>query len=1020
MAITSKEWLSVLLTENGASYYLDAAGVVQISLVPKPLSNMFEGWEDITLNYGRSAKYFGLERTYTSSYKFVKDGAKILRSLIYDGVGIESKVYLGLLKWNPSNGVFELYYKAEVDLSKINDDPNTGVTVEVIQDGPAKFIKANENITYEIPMDDAITLNLDGILYTDKLNCFTTGAAAGTRTVGPSLIVPVNILNSEGLSVGIKKGDQSYEEVDTLVLPDLEAHLTNSSNYILSTDSTISARIRGRFQVEWTEELAFAYDLSFYSTPYLPPIAVGRYTVLSRNAIKAPPFIDFIDLDITVPVSKGGKLFLAFAAAAASEFIQMSEASFTIEYDTRYQTTTAPALRPLTLLQRLVDKMTDSKFTAASSLLKDKEHLVATAADNIRGIAGAKIKTTFSDFFDSYGKILGGAIGVNYNTQQVLFERRSYFMDTALELLDLGEVSDFSIQVALDQVANSVKVGYPSQKDEEAVARQEVNATQEYKTPINRVQKELNLVGKYRTDIFGIERLRQEFGNIPNTDSRADNSVFIININRTEDVGGGWSVLREAYSFIEGGTNIDTWYNIEQLTPKRVLLANSDLLQGMLYAMPAESVQFLSGDKNTTLITTLSGTTIVEAGNLRISDLAQSYYRPFLLKFTTRIAENVVSLLQQAGRGYVTGTWQGVRFYGFPQEVSVKPVFDEPQEWTLLASSQLNPSAFKTISNEALIIEDMGIISHKLPVKFLKVGTDYPLQYHFKQMDSDFFANRIGRYSQQQPYFQQWQTNDAFDIQFITEGLSATLAWINCYGTVVETITLTQTPNDAITGDKQLFIGTVDFDDLEPGETYYLLATFGTGIGQRQFVSEPIMVATDLPDTLLFEYSNSVNQTDLIWNVPFSTRMRVEGFIQNFLPGGRVTRYEDQPLDMVTLEGEPTRSYQLLIGGNYGVPDWVIDKINRILMLDTLTIDGVAYTVDKDAQLEAIETQGAPMAFWTVRIREANNRAGIAIDADGMVEAPLTVVYNIQTKGFSSNLSPADQNDTIISVTEIE
>lgn len=1017
MAISSKEWLSVLLTENGGSYYVDSNGDVQISLLPKPLPNMFEGWEDIVLSYGRSAKYYGLERTYTSSYKFVKDGAKILRHLLYTAQGIESKLYLGLLKWNPDTDVYEIYYKAEVDLSKANDDPNTGVTVEVLQDGPAKFIKANENIVYEIPMDDAITLNLDGIEYTEKLNVYTTGMPALYTQPNHAYVIPCNLLTSEGISTGIKKGNPVFEEFEDPY--NIEQLLTGSSNYIMSTDTTISLRIRGTFRVTWQNSADYQYKLTFYTYPYLPPFITGEYVVLQRTVPKTAPFEDSVDLDVTIPLTKDGKLFLVFENTTAAQTLFQST-NFTIEYNTRYQTTTAPALRPLTLLQRLVDKMTGGKFTAESTLLTDNEHLVATAADNIRGIAGAKIKTTFNDFYESYGKILGGAIGINYNTQKVLFESRSYFFDTATQLLDIGEVSEFSIGVALETVYNSVKVGYPSQKDEEAVARQEVNATQEYKTPINRVQKQLDLVCKYRTDIFGIERLREQFNNIPNTDSRADNSVFIININRTEDIGGGWSVYRPAYSFITGGDNLSTWYNIEQLTPKRILNANQDLLSGMLYAMPLELIQFLSGDKNTSLITTLAGETVVEAGNLSIADLTPSYYRPFLLKFTTKIAENVVSLLQQAGRGYITGTWQGVRFYGFAQEVNVKPVFDEPQEWALLCSSQTNPADFVNLKEEGIVIEDMGIISHKLPVKFLKVGETYPLQYHFKQMDSDFFSNRIGRYSQQQPYFQMWQNNDSFDIQFITEGLSATLQWINCHGTVVETITLTQTSNPAITGDKQLYIGTVDFDDLEPGETYYLLATFGVGAGERQFVTEPIMVAEDLPETLLFEYSNSVNQTDMIWNVPFSTRMRVDGYIQNFLPGGRTTRYEDQPLDLMTLDGEPTRSYQLLIGSNYGVPDWVIDKINRILMLDTLTIDGVAYTVDKDAQLEAIETPGAPMAYWTVRIREANNRAGIAIDADGMAQGPLSVVYNIQTKGFSSNLSPADQTSTVIQVESIE
>jgi len=1019
MAISSKQWLAVLLNENGASYYIDQFGDLKLQLAPKPLNNMFEGWSDIVLNYGRSAKYFGLERTYTSTYKFVKDGAKILRALLYANRSVESGVYLGLLKLNrETNGNYELYYKAEIDLSKAVDDPKTGITVEVMQDGPAKFIRANDGVTYDIPCE-GITLDLDGIRFTDTFNYFS----AGTGQIDPlkKYIVPVNFVNNEGENVGVTRGDSFFEEITGAI----STSLTNSGNFFFSSIETLTARVTGDFTVR-IDNLPggtnLTYDLSFYVYPILPP-ALAKTTILS-GTLTGPGTYTISLVDEPVVVTRDGKLFIVIETGSflGSIFLFVEETNFKITFDSRFQITECAAKRPIDVFKELVANMTDNRFTGVSSLLEDNEHLVTTCGDAIRGLDNPVIKTSFSDFFTSYGKILKGAVGVNYDTQEVLFEERSYFLNNNIEILDIGEVAELTIDVASDLLFNSVKVGYPDQKQEEGAARQEVNAGQEYRTPISRTNNQLDLVGRYRTDIFGIERIRQRFFDLPNTDARGDNSVFIININRAPDEDGKYSVFRPTYTAISGGTNIDTWYNLEQLTPKTVLIANGDLLSGGLYALPNELVKFTSADKNATLIRTLNGVTTVENGNLRVNQLTETYFRPFLLKFRSEIPQNIVSLLQQAGRGYITGTWQGKRFYGFPQEVSVKPAFNESQEMTLLCSSLTDVSEFINYNDQALVIEDMGIISHRLPVKFIRVGATYPLQYHFKQMDTDWFTNRIGRYSVQTPYFQKWQTNDTFDVQFITEGLAATLVIIDCNGAEVDTITLNEIANDGLSAGQQLYVGTVDCSVLAAGETYYLLATFGSGPTARQFVTEPILIAADWPETVVIDYSNDENDTDIIWNVAggYTSRIRVEGYIQRFRPGGRLSQYEDEPLDIVNLDSEPTRSYEFLVGSDQGLPDWMIDKINRALTCDNVSIDGYEYTLDKDAQLEEISTPGSPLSFWTVPIREANNRAGIAIDAEGENEGDLFVTYNINTKGFSSNQAPANQQDAIVQVTDIE
>lgn len=1008
MAISSREWLAVLLNENGASYYLDTNGQVKSALTPKPLTNMFEGWLDIVLNYGRSAKYIGLERTYTSTYTFTKDGADILRYLLFsnNNRGVENRVYIGLLKWNgDTNDNYELFYKAEIDLLQAVNDPKRGITVEVMQDGPAKYLKANESIKYSIPCS-GLTLNLDGVRLTQTLQY----QAADINIQAYRYAMPITLLSSSGQAVGVTFASQDFQEFDTTG----EVYAATTGNYFFkSFFGAVGVNFSGTLKVANLESATTTCAIGFYCSD-------GTRTLLFESTIPGNTTLTLsINEYIVVPVNHS--LCMLFTQILELNTVSFVGTDLTVSFDTRFQITPCAAKRPVDLFKELISELTDGRFTGVSTLLEENKHLVATSGDAIRGVANPLLKTSIMDFFSFYGTRLHGAMGVNYDTQEVLFESRTYFLDNDIEIIDLGEVSDLTIEVAKDHIFNSIKVGYPSQKADEAVAKEEVNAQQIYRTPITRIQKELDLTTVYRTDIFGIEDIRQRFYDQPNTDSTGDNDVFVINIERTEDIGGGWNVYRADYSAISGGANLDTWYNIEQLTPHRVIAAMGSYIRGCMWALGTELIKFISGDKNTGLITTLAGVTTVEAGNFRINSFADPYHTPFLIKFTTKIPENVVSLLQQAGRGYVTGTWQGARFYGFPQELGVKPVFDEAQEWTLLSSSKTDPAIFATLSNQGLIIEDMGIISHKLPVKLLRVDETYSLANHFRQMDTDLHQNRIARYSTRVPYFQPWQINDTFDVQFITQGLSASLTLIDKNQRVLKTYTLTQTANPAVSNPKQLYLGTVNFTGLEARSTVYLLATFGSGPGVKQFVSEPMILDTDWADSLLIGYSNSRNQTDMIWKLTggamFSSKMRIPGYIQKFRPGGRLTQYEDQPLDLVNLDNEPIREYELLLEE---IPDWVADKVNRIMMLDTVTIDGFAYTLGKDAKLEPMETTGSSLASWATVIREAYNKAGIAIDAEGEDASVLTVEYNINTKGFSSNQSPANQQDTIIQVTEIE
>ncbi len=86
--------------------------------------------------------------------------------------------------------------------------------------------------------------------------------------------------------------------------------------------------------------------------------------------------------------------------------------------------------------------------------------------------------------------------------------------------------------------------------------------------------------------------------------------------------------------------------------------------------------------------------------------------------------------------------------------------------------------------------------------------------------------------------------------------------------------------------------------------------------------------------------------------------------------------FENQLSAVSKLYSMPYRVFTAIIGGNEGVPAWVIDKVNRILSCDISAIDGVYYRKDINATWSMTKTQGYPKKAATISLREANPVGG--------------------------------------------
>lgn len=483
-----------------------------------------------------------------------------------------------------------------------------------------------------------------------------------------------------------------------------------------------------------------------------------------------------------------------------------------------------------------------------------------------------------------------------------------------------------------------------------------------------------------------------------------------------------YKLRREAYTSITGIDNPDSAYNIEDLTPKRMLMKWGNYLRGVLYNRIDKLLTFLTIDKNKKLSTTLAGVSIVEATDVTIGELDNPLFFPITVTFKTKVPLTFEQILTNAANAHIQWSYNGKVFYGFPMALSVKPTLDEAQDWTVLLSPRANLANLINLDVSGLAFLDVNdqtmFIPFLSPVQFVKLGAILPPQYHFKNMNEWWYSEQVQFYVEQPRYSQKWQNNDVIRMQVQTNGLGPVQAdLIDCHGVVVRTVLFSVISDPAIISPLVLFEGNMILTSLDEGN-YYMLITAGTGSTVSQAISEPLHVAADHPLTLLLEYSGTRNKQSTIFSTGYSPSFRFEGWLDGFGPKGLFATYVDQPADIELLNGIPYRAHKLNVGNKAGVPDYIADKVNRILLIgigNKTYIDGVQMTREESANLEANVFPGSPLKYWTVDVREALNKDGIAVPVTPGDPTELTVEYNIETKAFGDG-SP----DNIVQITEVD
>jgi hypothetical protein len=1134
-------------TVSGKSYYVDNEGNVQLNNNPTPLPQSPGGWIDNRVSFGRSAKYYGLNRTFTVPLKFVGDGATILRTLFWETKGINCDLTLIILKWNDETDIYELYYKGKIDLLKIDDNVAESVTVNVIEGGVMQKLKAYENTTFEIPMDGTIAENflvkMNGYLFDCDYNYNVLESSNQAVGFVDIYIFPsFYILNNDGINLGVGFSDQI--EGGVVGLAGFNNYIQTSSNFFVNAGQVASLDIEGELKNNYSAT-GGNYEVFFISS------LNNKYPI--QGVVS--PLVGDVTIPVlnTIPLLPGEKLFLCYKINGSGLVVNTLESSVNVKTKTKYVDTSAWAIAAKDLFKILVSKVSEGKCLSQSSVLDSLPNIAITCGFALRKDKAAVLKTNMSDFFDSLNVVVNGCLG-NID-EKLFFEHKEYVYNSDEVTTDLGEVSNLRISVADEYLFNLLKIGYPPQSYDEKLGQSEFNTTFVFKVPCDVIaQKELQLISKYRADMIGVEFLRSNpivTKSITNNDS--DNSVFFLNVDldnpvndqyfsatRTTQENGyagnnniqfeftegvnflpagansiftysspfptnikfsgaaiffdassgnkrlqilkngvdvlfettvpadgvsnaGSPVLTElfkkgdtlrfyvieegvspsysvksasliitfpdinvyplkriVYDNIEGVPNPETAYNIEELTPRRLFAKHGNYIRGVHHNLLDKLITFQSADKNPNLSTTLGGVTIKESADVPINTLDSPLFYPYTFEFDTKVPVNFVNLLTNSANGHIRFLYNGKPLYGFPLEVSAKPALNESQEWKLLVSPKTNLLDLVDLDINGLNHFDMGLfqtfIPFLCPVQFVPLGVVQPPQYHFKDMDGNFFIEQIKFWASQKNYFQPWQNNETISIQHQSYSLGPSkIDVIKCDGTIVKTVNLSVVVTEVIKDPAILYQGDVALDDLAEG-LYYLLLTVGAGDTKTEFISEGIHVKSDWDMTLRFDYYNTTNKQSVVFSEGYRPSIRVHGWIDSYDPSSKFAVYEDEPADIELLNGIAYDVFKLNIAIDDGIPDWMVKKINRVMLLNSVNIDEIGYTRNGDSKWEAVSNPGNPKKYWSLEVRKSKNRDGITLSIDGELDAGLSVIYNVNTKGFGDGPS----EDNIVQVTELD
>jgi len=683
--MTHHDYIFFLQDKSRRFWGLDSNGDVVINNNPYPLLFSPDGCIDTTIENVRNKKYWAIDRTVSAPFKYVEDGAKIIKHIFYKK-GIEESVYLVIcslqLVYTPGVEYGYLYkqiFRSEIDLSTF-EHAGAYVTAANSEEGLAKHLKANENTVYELELN-GLYIKEDGILLKEKHNFLLTEQTQVTEH-----LIGASFINKEGNAAGFASFSVFGQ--------DSPGDWTTSTEYLFAVTQDITG-------LTFIGNFKFILDVGI-------PFGIRLHTDTNRDidlvVLVSPPPTGGILYDISVNETfdafANEKFFLVgFYTGTVLEKVHYKESTFSINFASRFSTSYTKANRSQDVFAELIDKMTAGEYSSEDCpYFGEFQNIdkVFTSGDAIRGLPDAKLKISWSLFFGFWNTY--DELGIRELNKKVLFDRKNNLIDQ-LNVIDLGEASNLKISFDKDLPFNELAIGYPDVKNEEGFVngKNEFNTTFVYSLGTTKVPRKYEKISQIKASCYDIENIRIDQANRDTTDNKSDNDIYVLHIAKTLIAGSGdipdhYELDRSLNTFLIGVDEKETIFNVI-FSPKRCLRRSSDFLHSSLYLADNKILKFISADRNQNMSYINGADVVVENADEPVGSLDDKFFNPVLINIDVIVPDDLLDDLDSNPLKTFSFLFDGNLYKGISIKNSINPKRNKAQTYQLwpTADTDLSP-----------------------------------------------------------------------------------------------------------------------------------------------------------------------------------------------------------------------------------------------------------------------------------------------------------------------------------------
>lgn len=502
-----------------------------------------------------------------------------------------------------------------------------------------------------------------------------------------------------------------------------------------------------------------------------------------------------------------------------------------------------------------------------------------------------------------------------------------------------------------------------------------------------------------------------------------------------------YSLYRESYDSISGIPILSTDpvtglpsttvagapYNL-RFSPKRQMDTWARYIKSGLFNISG-NIQFATSAKNQYLSTTKNGVTITENADVPTASLGLPLWWPLIVEFDCKVPMTFADIMTSSANAHINALYNGTYIGGFPLGMTQKAALNEMQTFRIRLSTRTSLSDLLDLNIDGINLNIMPPLSMYVaktcPLQFVPLGLTLDPRYHRANMDEYWLETQIQNWASSRKYYQKWQLNDnPIPLQVATNGISPLTVqvyqvsgWDNKTTLVRSAVVNNPTVSAAVINPLFLWQYNIGLSTLTEG-TYHVVLTAGSGPNSISMISEGLHLKADWPFTLLFEASNSKNVYNTFFDTGYSTAIRIEGMIGQMMMESKMSQYIDQPEDISVISAFPYSTFNLLLGRNEGIPDWMADKARMIMLLDSVYIENKQYSLDDGAKWEPTTHNGVITQYWKTVIRPSQANTFIGVGLNGTITTNSSMIATLDAKdlGPNANNLSSNTNSDIISI----